>query len=197
MRFARPGLLVTAITISSLSATSLDGDLGSAARSGGLIAGSLEVTGLVKSPIPLAKDDLDARPQWTMRATSGFGSSVRSGSFAGPSPLSVIAVAGGLSTNPEIRNDRLRKYIVATGAGGYQVVIAWSAIHPGFGGSPISVATQRDGDSLDESEGLARLSVSGDQQGGRHVQQLVQPEIRDGTSRHHFDAHGIYGLGSL
>jgi hypothetical protein len=63
----------------------------------------------------------------------------------------------------------LRWYAVVTGTDGYQAVIAWGEIDPGFEGKPVLLAYEQDGQLLGPSDGMARLVVPGDQRGGRYV----------------------------
>jgi DMSO/TMAO reductase YedYZ molybdopterin-dependent catalytic subunit len=73
----------------------------------------------------------------------------------------------------------MRKFIVATGADGYAVVLAWGEIDPEFAAEPVLVAFERDGQPLGEGQGMARLVVPGDKRAGRHVNRLTHIELRD------------------
>lgn len=178
MNFGWSSLLAIAITVSSLLAALPDGQMHGAARAAGVTAEALDVAGSVGSPRQFTEAGLDALPQWTMQVTYGAGTSLQTSLFSGPSLLNVIEAAGGLQTDPKAHNDRLRKYIVATGTDGYQVVIAWGETDADFGAAPIFVATERDDQPLDESEGMARIVVPGDKRGGRHVAQLIRLDLR-------------------
>ncbi|MBX3304281.1 MAG: hypothetical protein KF693_18875 [Nitrospira sp.] len=88
---------------------------------------------------------------------------------------------GGIIENPEVRNDILGKYVVATGTDGYKAVVALGEFHPGFGANDILVA-------FDEIEGndpglgtagFARLVVPGDERNGRWVSNLIGLEVFD------------------
>ena len=59
------------------------------------------------------------------------------------------------------------------------VVLAWGEIDPEFGAEPVFVGYERDGQPLDDGEGMARLVVAGDKRGGRHVTRLSHLEVRD------------------
>jgi len=63
----------------------------------------------------------------------------------------------------------LRWYAVVTGTDGYQAVIAWGEIAPGFENKSVLVAYAQDGQPLSQADGMARLVVPGDQRGGRYV----------------------------
>jgi hypothetical protein len=85
---------------------------------------------------------------------------------------------GDLSTNPQVKNDFLRKYVVATGSDGYQVVVALSEIDPQLGNQPDVIAVAFNGGSLGQ-DGLTRLVIPGDIFGGRYVSNLVSLEVLD------------------
>jgi DMSO/TMAO reductase YedYZ molybdopterin-dependent catalytic subunit len=141
-------------------------------------APTFEVSGLVAAPRSFGYDDLAALPQVTLPVTFGSAQTVESGVFTGPRLLDVLNAAGGPAF-PAARNSKLRTYILATGADGYQAVIAWGEIDPDFGAEPVLVAIQRDGQPLGDNQGMARLVVPDDKRGGRHVATLVSLELRD------------------
>jgi len=69
--------------------------------------------------------------------------------------------------DPDVKNDKLRFYVSATGTDGYQAIVAWGEFDPGFENKQILLALTQDGQSLSQ-EGV-RLVVPGDIQGGRYV----------------------------
>jgi DMSO/TMAO reductase YedYZ molybdopterin-dependent catalytic subunit len=140
---------------------------------------SLLVDGLVGQPRRFTRDDLTALRPWSMPVVFAAGQQVQSATFTGPPLLDVINAAGGPAFDPSRNNDLLRRFIVATAADGYAVVLAWGEIDPEFGAEPVLVAFERDERPLGDDQGLARLVVPGDKRGGRHVNRLVHIEIRD------------------
>jgi hypothetical protein len=72
--------------------------------------------------------------------------------------------------------------VLATGADGYQAIIAWGELDPDFGAQPVLVAWQRDGQPLGEGQGIARLVVPADKRGGRHVATIARLELRDSAA---------------
>lgn len=143
-------------------------------------APAFAVAGLVGAPRGFTRDDLGGLPQVTLPVVFGSGSGVESGLFTGPRLLDVLA-AGGPTFPPE-RNARLRTYVLATGADGYQAVLAWGELDPDFGAQPVLVAWQRDGQPLGEGQGVARLVVPADKRGGRHVATVTRLELRDSAA---------------
>jgi len=70
-----------------------------------------------------------------------------------------------------VKNDRLRYYVAATGSDGYQAIVAWGEIDPGFENKAVLLAFTQDGKSL--AGGGPRLVVSDDIHGGRYVSDVV------------------------
>ena len=73
--------------------------------------------------------------------------------------------------DPAVKNDRLRYYVAATGSDGYQAIVAWGEIDPGFENKAVLLAFTQDGKSL--AGGGPRLVVPGDIHGGRYVSDVV------------------------
>jgi DMSO/TMAO reductase YedYZ molybdopterin-dependent catalytic subunit len=151
-----------------------------AAQPAGTFAPSFAVAGLVAAPRSFSLDDLVALPQVDLPVTFGAGQSIQSAVFTGPTLLDVLNAAGGPAFPPGRDNNKLRTYVLATGADGYQALLAWGEIDPDFGAEPVLVAWARDGQPLGDGQGMARLVVPGDKRGGRHVATLARLEVRDG-----------------
>lgn len=143
------------------------------------LAETFQVDGLVAQPRSFTRDDLASMSTWSMPVVFVAGQQVQSGTFTGPSLLQVIQAAGGPVFDASRNNDLLRRFIVASGADGYAVVLAWGEIDPEFAAEPVLVAFERDGQPLGEGQGMARLVVPGDKRGGRHVNRLTHIELRD------------------
>jgi hypothetical protein len=87
---------------------------------------------------------------------------------------------GGITTDPNTKNDILHKVIVVTGSDCYQSVFGAGEINPSFGGNQIMVAYATGGASLGTA-GFARIVVPGDKAGGRFVSNIVEIEVKDPT----------------
>lgn len=59
-----------------------------------------------------------------------------------------------------------------TGSDGYQAILAWGEIDPGWEGKDVLVAYMEDGQPLN-SDGMACLVVPGDLSGGRYVSNVT------------------------
>jgi len=148
---------------------------------GGGIAPQFTLSGDIKHSGTFTPADLQKLPTVTQNVTFRAGQNTVTGSFTGVSPWTFLTDAnggGGITTNPQVQNDSLRKYVVATGSDGYQVVVALSEIDPQFGNQPDVIAFAFNGGSLGQ-DGLTRLVVPGDTFGGRYVSNLVSLEVLD------------------
>jgi hypothetical protein len=102
-----------------------------------------------------------------------------SDSYTGTTLWNLLADAGGVTTTTA-KNDILSKYVIATGADGYQAVFSLGEIDPMFGNQPVLVAYADTAGQLgpNASDGLARLVVPHDIAGGRYVSDLVSLQVK-------------------
>ncbi|HZU06143.1 MAG TPA: molybdopterin-dependent oxidoreductase [Chloroflexota bacterium] len=141
-------------------------------------ADRFELVGLVDRPRVFTLADLQRYPAWTLTVAYGTGRGMEVGRFTGV-PLWELLREAGVQVAPSRHNDRLRKYLVATGSDGYEVVVSLAELDPEFGAAVALVAYQRDGELLGPTEGMARLVIASDKRGGRLVSNLVRLEVRD------------------
>jgi hypothetical protein len=85
--------------------------------------------------------------------------------------------AAGILTDPGVKNDILRDYVVATGSDGYQAILSLGELNPKFGNEPDLVAYADTAGTLPGGDGFARLVVPNDIAGGRYVSNLVSLEV--------------------
>jgi len=135
------------------------------------------LSGQVSQPGTYNLASLQALPSATQSVTYRAGQSTVTGTFTGV-PLWTLLSNAGLVTNPNVRNDLLGKYLVATGSDGYKAVIALGEISPRFGNNNSLVAYSVNGQGLG-ADGFARLVVPGDTFGGRYVSNLIGLEVFD------------------
>ena len=132
-------------------------------------AGEFSVTGKVADKLVLSVAELAALPlpSHTVTVTFQSGSSQVTRTFTGPLLDDVLQYARPMF-NDKNRNDRLRFYVNAyAGSDGYQAIVAWGEIDPGFENKEVLLAVTEDGVPLDEQG--PRLVVPGDIRGGRYV----------------------------
>ncbi|MBV8911905.1 MAG: hypothetical protein JOZ05_02560 [Acetobacteraceae bacterium] len=143
---------------------------------------TVAVSGQVAAPITLGLSGLQSLPQATQTETYTAAGSRVTDVFTGPTLWSVLQAAGGISTNPAVKNDVLQTYVIATGSDGYSAVISSGEIAPNFGHKPDLVAIQATSGSLPGANGVARVTASGDGAGGRYVSNLESLVVGHGPA---------------
>lgn len=147
------------------------------AGTGGGLSTQFTLSGQVSQTGTYNLAALQSLPSATQAVTYRAGQSTVTGTFTGV-PLWTLLSNAGLITNPNIKNDLLGKYLVATGSDGYKAVIALGEISPRFGNNNSLVAYSVNGQGLG-ADGFARLVVPGDTFGGRYVSNLIGLEVFD------------------
>ena len=143
--------------------------------SAGFAPGSVLITGALEDRTVLSFAELAAiQPTHTVNVTFMAGSATEHHTFTGPLLYDVLNLFAP-KFDPNVKNDRLRFYVSATGADDYQAIVAWGEFDPGFQNKQILLAVTQDGVSL-ESEG-PRLVVPGDIRGGRYVSTVVTVDL--------------------
>jgi len=85
-----------------------------------------------------------------------------------------------ITTNPNVKNDMLGKYVIATGSDGYQAVFSLGELNPSFGNQPDLLAYANVPGKPLTSDGFARVVVPGDvAKAGRYVSNLIALEVVD------------------
>ena len=153
----------------------------SATFAGGLST-QFTVTGQVNAPATFNLASLSALGATTVSAPASGTSAAAT--FTGV-PLWTVLQNVGVTTNPAVRNNILRDFVIATGSDGYQSTISLGEINPDFGANnanPIIVAYAMNGGPAGTSlgaNGFSRLVVPDDNQRGRWVSNLVNLELFD------------------
>jgi DMSO/TMAO reductase YedYZ molybdopterin-dependent catalytic subunit len=114
----------------------------------------------------------------TVTATYKSGGTSDTGTYTGVSLWDLLNDAG-LITDPNIKNDVLRKYVEAIGRDGYAAIFSLGEIDPMFGGEDDLVAYADTGGQLGPNgqDGFARIVVPGDVAGGRYISNLVALKV--------------------
>ncbi|MEU4162119.1 molybdopterin-dependent oxidoreductase [Actinoplanes sp. NPDC026670] len=131
----------------------------------------VQIDGAVQHRLRLTNQRLAGLPQHTVTVTFQSGSGPQTHTYTGPLLLDVLNLAGP-RFNPEIKNDKLRYAVTATGSDDYQALVAWAEFDPDFAGTTMLVALTEDG--TPPADGRPRLVVPGDLKGGRYVSSLVR-----------------------
>lgn len=148
---------------------------------GGGVSSQFSLTG-VATPGTYTLANLQSFAPTTLTATYLSGATQTIDTFTGVS-LWTLLTGAGLITDPTIKNDVLRKYVVAVGSDGYEAIISLGEIDPAFGDQPDLVAYADTAGQLGIGgpDGFARLVVPGDIAGGRYVSNLVALAVFDAT----------------
>jgi hypothetical protein len=150
---------------------------------------SVVITGELEDRLFLTFEQFEALPLTlhTLTVTFQAGQAVEQHTFTG---FLLIDVMNFLKPqfDPDVRNDRLRFYVSATGTDDYQAIVAWGEFDPGFENKQIMLAVTQDGNTL-AAEGV-RLVVPNDIRGGRYVSLVDTVRLdrarQPGCPRHNF-----------
>jgi hypothetical protein len=145
----------------------------------GPVTTQFSVRGDVVTPKTYGLAALDALPQVTQTDTFLAGNTPQTHTYSGPLIWSVVNDAG-LVIDPAIKNDVLRKVVIATGSDGYRVVYALGELSPNFGNRPAIVADRETIGAVTAplgTDGFARTTAPGDVRGGRYVSNLVDLSV--------------------
>jgi hypothetical protein len=135
--------------------------------------------GQVKTPKWVNVLALQQLPHVNQNVTYFAAGQVENDTFTG-ALLRDLVQSVGIVTNPNVKNDILRKIIVVTGTDGYVSVFTAGEIDPGFGGNQIIVAYEDNGQQLG-CDGPAQIVAPGDKAGGRFVHNIASILVLEGT----------------
>jgi hypothetical protein len=148
---------------------------------GGGVSSQFALTG-VQHPATYTLASLTALPATTLTTTYLAAGVPVTDTYTGVSLWTLLSTAG-LILNPAIKNDVLRKYVVAVGSDGYEAIFSLGEIDPFFGNQLDTVAYADSGNQLGSGgpDGFARMVVPGDIAGGRYVSNLVALAVFDAS----------------
>jgi DMSO/TMAO reductase YedYZ molybdopterin-dependent catalytic subunit len=157
------------------------GLLGTAAQAAGCAGGfstRFRLAGQVQTPETLRLADLQAMPLSRATITFVAGTSVNTQTYVGV-PLIDLLNDAVIVTDPNTKNDILKKYVEVQGSDCYRVIIAVGDLLSNFGHQDVLVAyATGDGTVLGPTEGMARLIIVNDKQGGRLVSNVASITVR-------------------
>jgi hypothetical protein len=135
------------------------------------------VGGQVKTPKWVNVWTLQQLPHVNQNVTYFAAGKVENDTFTGALLWDLLQSVG-IVTDPNVKNDILRKIIIVTGTDGYVSVFTAGEIDPGFGGDQMLVAYEDNGQPLG-SEGPAQIVAPGDKAGGRFVHNIASIIVKD------------------
>lgn len=127
---------------------------------------------------------LEALPPVTQTVTFTSGAGPQTHTYTGAELWNLLGQAG-IPTNPAVKGDLLRKFVIAVGTDGYQAVFSLGELSPEFGNgqSLVAYAEETGGTTLPlGGDGFARTTAPGDTKGGRYVSNLVGLEVQPSAS---------------
>jgi len=136
------------------------------------------VFGDVGGPQTFTYATLSALPSVTQTVTFQAGASTVTTTYTGVNLWTLLNDVVGLNLDSTIKNDVLRKFVVATGSDGYEATFSLGEIDPNFGNQPDFIAYNENGSPI-TADGFARVVVPGDGRGGRYVSNLVSLWVGD------------------
>jgi hypothetical protein len=132
---------------------------------------SFDVNGSI-AHAQFALADLQALPQVTENVQFRSGQGMEQRSYTGVRLYDLLT-----ALSPQFdaarKNDKLDWYVQVVGSDGYKAIIAWGEIDPGWEAKDVLVAYSADGQLLGPGDGMAKLVVPGDIQGGRYVSNIM------------------------
>jgi hypothetical protein len=117
-------------------------------------------------------------PSVTKTVTFQAGPSTVTTTYTGVNLWHLLNDVVGLKLDSSIKNDVLRKFVVATGSDGYEASFSLGEIDPIFGNQPDFIAYNQN-DVPITTDGFARVVVPGDSRGGRYVSNIVSLWVGD------------------
>ena len=150
---------------------------GDEAPCGGGPSSSFRLGGEVQNPETINLKELSSLPNQTTVQDAYLGEgAMKQGEFTGVLLWDLLKSAG-VITNPNIKNDLFRKYVIVTGSNCYQQLFSLGELAPSIGGShQVTVAYKENGQLL-TTDGFARLVVPGDKSGARRVSNIIRIEV--------------------
>ena len=145
---------------------------------------TLRLNGLVSNPKTFTPETLGTyKPTKTTLSFFSGASGMVTKTYVGV-PLYDLIQEAGLVTDPNRKNDKLRKYVQAAATDCYQAALSYGEIDPGYAGGyqPLVAYAYVDAAGiqlpLEDSEGAVRLIVPSDKFGGRQLSNLKTLTVR-------------------
>ncbi|MGC9269902.1 hypothetical protein [Acidiphilium sp.] len=138
------------------------------------------LSGLIATPGVYTRTTLNALPGTTKTATYRAASGPVTDTYTGPTLWTLLSAAGGVITDPAIKNDALRDYVIVKGSDGYSAAVSLGEIDPKFGNQTDLIADADTAGQLGTNgdDGFARLVVPGDAAGGRYVSNIASIQVQ-------------------
>lgn len=134
---------------------------------------SVQVNGIVTTPLTLTTADLLAMPRTTVTAKDKDGTSHQ---YTGV-PVAEILNKAGVTTGKQLRGKNMAKYLLVTCADGYQVLFSLAELDSAFTDRVVILADHEGSEPLPANRGPFRLIVPGEKRPARDCYQVSKLTI--------------------
>jgi hypothetical protein len=136
---------------------------------------AVQFTGLLDHPLRVSAGDLALRVEHQQKASFESHQGPQTHSFQGVSLYGLLRECG-IQADRKRSGGLLDRYLLATGADGYQAVFSLGEMSDDFGRKDVLLATRIDADATGRS--VLYTTAPGDAKGGRYVANLAFLEVR-------------------
>lgn len=136
-------------------------------------ANTVSISGEVITPLTLTVQDLSAYKQINQKVKDRDG---KEHEFKGVALIEVLEKAG-VTTGSKLRGENLAKYVLVKAADGYEVIYSLPEIDPEFTDQVIMLATEKDGQALQNGEGPFRIITPNDKKQARWIREVRSIKI--------------------
>ena len=134
---------------------------------------TLSVTGEVTTPLTLTKEGFASYKSVNHKVKDRDG---KEHEFKGVALIEILEKAG-VTTGSKLRGDNVAKFVLIEAADGYEVVYALPEIDPEFTDQIIILATEKDGQPLQNGEGPFRIITPNDKKQARWIREVKSIKI--------------------
>jgi len=138
------------------------------------ISATIRIGGVDTQSIVITEADLHALPRVTLKVTDEKGTPV---TYDGVPVAELLQKAG--APIGKLKGPRMKLYVVAGAADGYEAVFALTEFDPAFTDRVIILADRRDGHAIAPPEGPFRLIVPGEGRHARWVREVTALEVEE------------------
>jgi len=135
---------------------------------------TIHIGGVDTQSIVVSEADLHALPRVTLKVTDEKGTPI---TYDGVPVADLLRKAG--APIGKLKGPRMKRYVVAIAADGYEAVFALAEFDPAFTDRVIILADRRDGHAIAPPEGPFRLIVPGEGRHARWVREVTALEVEE------------------
>lgn len=163
-------LLAVLLGVAGAPFARADGFIAGAQASPAPAPGSIVIIGPSGHPAAVTADEIAGLPRTHLDVSFATEHGPHRGSFEGPLLWTLLVHAGAI--DPAKPRQQAAETVLISGSDGYVAAIALGEISPAFEGKQVILAESEDGRALGPEH--FRITVPGDQHGGRAVRDVVR-----------------------